>query len=1303
MSDDPATGAQSPRAVVRKLLRWGAYLLAVAVVVIAATLWGLRLLLPELGHYRSEIEGWMSHATGRQVTIGSIKAHWRGWTPVFRVREVRLGSGESSADAPADAAIRLASLTFSINPLDLLRSRAFRPREVSASGASFAVVRRSDGSFAVEESAEPATGGSRRSDRFAQWILDQENLSLYASRIVWVDERRGLRPLPLDGVTLVLDRAGDRRRISGSFEPPAAGRVDFATEFVGEPLPSSWAGSAYVAARDVDIARLGLDIGWPQGGTLSGVVSGRVWSTWHDGRIAEAEGSISVQSPGVVHMGDWRGFDKASASLKIEQVEHGWRLATRDLVVATPNGTWPPSTASAMWMVPNDGREGAVIINAQFARIEDLFALAATDDRPTANPLLKSLVDGAPHGTIEDLHVSVPLTDSVEIQRIRASGRFTDFRVGSEAWPVSVVATHGEFEASTRGVVADVADGRLRASFPNWLAQAIEGENFAGTFTAIPTPDNVRIRFERTNLVTPAGTITAHGWMLAPRQQGEPELRVDLSLGASEIASIRDLIAGGALPNPVARWLEAAAPFGDVHAARLTFHGRLTDAPLDGDAGRLEASAKLLVPVFSYTRDWPEIIDATVAVRFDGRRFDAHIDSGRILKSTIREASATIENVRAAVPVVRVEGRVEGASANAVRFLVESPLRSRFSPWIDGFAIDGDSTVDIELDVPLKGADRSVTAEGRIALDHNRIEGPGLGRGLAAVNGLVEFRGAAVESDGITATWLDEPIHAVIGPSPETPAATRVSVGGRLTRRLLSAYLHETGLLEGPLTGRSPLLARIRGDTPWSATLDIPVAGSGMPTTLHVASDLTGLSLDFPLPFGKTSGIARMLEIESRIAPGTDSTTEFRLGALAHAVLQMVPDGDGLRLDRGAIRIGGGPAALPDAPGLSVHGAVPALDVGAWNALLRDIASLHPSDSGAPRFGSVRELSIDAGSMTALGAHFPETRIRATPGPDGGWRLGLAGRHLDGVVLLPRDLHAEPLITEFERFVYKPETDGNGSEPPRLDPRTLPSLAFSARRFELAGRDLGRVSFTTTPTDQGLEIERLDVEAASFEAEATGIWSLVGEEHRTHLRLRLYGDALGRMIESLGFDGNAVSEGTTHITLRGSWPGTPADFELGRLTGVMHFLSTDGRLTQIEPGLAGHVFGLLTITSLPRRLILDFGDIFSEGLEYDRIEGSFAIENGNAYTDDLFMESATAHFEVVGRTGLLTREYDQLVTVIPKISSSLPLAPIWLAQKLLRRNVFDKAFAYQYTIGGTWDTPEVELVRTHRRDDDPSQ
>ena len=1299
MNDETTRSERPPaRLLDRKPLRWGWYTLACVVLLCAATLAGVRVLLPELGHYRAQVETWLSRVTERQVEIGEIDARWRGWTPVFRLRDVRLGGGGAQPGATTDPSIRLADLTFSIDPLELVRSGTFQPRDITASGASLVVVRRPDGTFAVGDTGESASGAPAESDGLASWVLSQTKISLFSSRIFWVDERQALRPVPLDGVTLHLEHAGDRHRIAGSFEPSASGRVDFAMEMTGVSFTPSWSGSAYVAVHDVDIARLGLDAGHTETVGFSGVVSATAWSTWRGGRPVEAEGTIRARSPGFVFRERRRGFDEVSAAFKVERTPHGWTVAARDIAVITPRGSWPPATADATWTPPHDGNDGAVVVNAQFARIEDLVSLVTPDDEASANPVLKALMEVDPHGAIEDFHVAVPITDRVELERTRANGRFADLRFGSDTLPVSVDTASGRFEATVQGIVVDVESGRLRAEVPDWLARPLQGEKLTGTFVALSTPEGIRLRVEHASIATSTGTIAAHGTMLAPRDGSDPELEVALSLGPSPIAAVRGLLADGVLPDPLSRWLESAMPFGDMHDVRVEFSGRISETPPGDGTGKLQAAAALVVPVVSYAPEWPEITHLAAQVRFDGRRFDARVDSGRIMDSTIREATVTIEDVTADVPVMRIEGRIEGDSASAVRFLAESPLRTRFRTMVDTLAVHGDSTINLDLGIPLKGSNRSISAAGSISLDDNRIEVPGLRRGLAAVNGKVEFQGSEVTSDSIAATWLGEPIHAVIGAPRDASQAARLSVRGRLTRRLLAVYLQDADLLEGPPPGDSPLLARIRGDSAWTAIFDVPKAGSSTPAKLNFTSDLTGLALDLPPPLGKTSGTALPLRVDSRITRGVEHIVEVRVGAVASAVLRLARDDDRFGFERGTIRIGDDGAALPNAPGLIVHAAAPVFDVGPWRALVEDIRTIRKPDADSTRFGRVREISLDAGSMIALGEAYPDTRIHATRDTEGGWRLNLAGRRLEGVVRLPRDLRAEPVSMDFERFVVRADGADAGDGATRLDPRALPALSFSARHFMLGDYDLGRVSFTAAPSEHGLEIERAEVRADTFEGEATGRWRVAGTGHVTDFVLRMYRIDLGRTLESLGFGGNSVAEGSTDISVRGSWPGTPGEFSVERLTGVMHFLSTDGRLSQLDPGVTGHVLGLLTITSLPRRLILDFGDLFKDGFGYDRIDGRFAIENGNAYTDDLYMESDTARLEVVGRTGLTSKDYDQLVTVIPKISSSLPLVPIWLAQKLLDRNVFDKAFAYQYTITGPWDEPTVELVKTEPRE-----
>ena len=93
--------------------------------------------------------------------------------------------------------------------------------------------------------------------------------------------------------------------------------------------------------------------------------------------------------------------------------------------------------------------------------------------------------------------------------------------------------------------------------------------------------------------------------------------------------------------------------------------------------------------------------------------------------------------------------------------------------------------------------------------------------------------------------------------------------------------------------------------------------------------------------------------------------------------------------------------------------------------------------------------------------------------------------------------------------------------------------------------------------------------------------------------------------------------------------------------------------------------------------------MFGKGLKYDRIQGSFSIERGNAYTNNLFMDSAAADRGDLRTYRLVSEDYDQLVTVTPKLSSSLPFAPIWLVEKVIDKRIFDKVFAHQYTITET--------------------
>jgi uncharacterized protein YhdP len=131
--------------------------------------------------------------------------------------------------------------------------------------------------------------------------------------------------------------------------------------------------------------------------------------------------------------------------------------------------------------------------------------------------------------------------------------------------------------------------------------------------------------------------------------------------------------------------------------------------------------------------------------------------------------------------------------------------------------------------------------------------------------------------------------------------------------------------------------------------------------------------------------------------------------------------------------------------------------------------------------------------------------------------------------------------------------------------------------------------------------------------------------------------------------------------------------------------------------------GVLSLQSLPRRLTLDFRDVFSQGFAFDNVTGNAAIENGVATTDNFKMRGVNAAVLMDGKVDIDKETQDLRVVVIPEINAGaasvvygLAINPVigvgtFLAQLLLRAPLA-QAFTFEYTITGPWSDPNVTKV-----------
>ena len=190
------------------------------------------------------------------------------------------------------------------------------------------------------------------------------------------------------------------------------------------------------------------------------------------------------------------------------------------------------------------------------------------------------------------------------------------------------------------------------------------------------------------------------------------------------------------------------------------------------------------------------------------------------------------------------------------------------------------------------------------------------------------------------------------------------------------------------------------------------------------------------------------------------------------------------------------------------------------------------------------------------------------------------------------------------------------------------------------------------------------------------------------------------LMEEFGFQGILSSKNLT-IDLDLFWPYIPSSDRVFDANGTVKVNIEDGQITAIDP-IAGKVLGLLSIAELPKRLVLDFSDIFKKGLSFNRLSGEFQFKQGSAYTCNLAMEGTSVDIVLVGVTDMIGETYDQLAMVRPLLSDALPMggavfggpgvaAAVYLFTKLLRKPLKNIGVSY-YSIGGTWDNPTIEKI-----------
>jgi uncharacterized protein YhdP len=265
-----------------------------------------------------------------------------------------------------------------------------------------------------------------------------------------------------------------------------------------------------------------------------------------------------------------------------------------------------------------------------------------------------------------------------------------------------------------------------------------------------------------------------------------------------------------------------------------------------------------------------------------------------------------------------------------------------------------------------------------------------------------------------------------------------------------------------------------------------------------------------------------------------------------------------------------------------------------------------------------------------------------------------------------------------------------------------PAIDLAIDSYFVRGRDLGRLEFVAHPRVNEWKIDRLALANDAGRVDAEGQWQ-AGVREQTNLDIALDVKEAGKFLAHFGYP-DALQNAPTKIKGQLAWAGAPNAFDYPSLNGAFRIEVGAGRFTRIEPGI-GKLLGVLSLQSLPRRITLDFTDVFSEGFAFDEITGNVTVGKGVLKTEDLKLSGPAAKVFISGTADLATESQQLHVRVQPALSSGVSAGAMLLlfanpivgaavgagsllAQKVLRDPI-EQMFSYDYSVTGSWSDPVV--------------
>jgi len=1227
-----------------------------------------RQLVPLVAEYRAEVQEKAQAALGMPITLGRLEGRWEGFAPRLLAHDVLLGEG--------DSAMRLDRIAIVPDLAGSLWAREWRLSRLELSGVQLSVAEDAEGKWRVEGLPTRTEQKPPEPQKMLESLQRVRGLVVRNSQITL--EPIGESPLTLSYTDLSLRVDGERLRLDGRSILPDG--QPLALNIQGRVQPQRWQhaeAQVYLSLPQSDWAawlprRLTAD--WHLQ-TLK--MGGELWVSWREQaleraalRLNASQLSMSFADRESVQLEDLGG------EAYIDRNEQGYRLLLDRLAFDLDGERW----GDARIQLQQDQAKQHWRLQADRLAIAPIATLvrALAPLPPTAAETLTAL---QPNGTLRNLQLDYyPQMESP--QRLQFAANLDRISIAAQNWIPAVGNASGS-------ILGDLGGGELR----------VDSDDFSLQLAPLyPEPWHYRhaggrltwaLDEQAFTLAAPYLRIDGEEGKIAgdflirlardPAAEDYMDLRVGLSEGDARFTEKYLPTRSPALSPALVSWLREAIRGGTVEQGYFQYQGALNKGASDS-ARALSLYFKVRDAELAFQPGWPLLQQGRGEVLIEDSGVRVRLAEGRILDSQVRDATAEIPRAGAGnVPQLAVKGQVNSSLADALKLLQEAPIGTAelFAGWQGQGALSG----TLDLQIPLgKGTPRVIVD---FASDDAKLKIPEPELAFEQLSGNFRYDTArGLSAEAIQARLFGAPVKgkAVATGAPGKPAS-RLEAQGTVGLQRLVEWL---------AIGQS---LPASGELPYQLRLDL----AGEDSQLQIDSSLQGLRIDLPAPFGKSAGERRDTSLRMSLQ-GAERHYGVQHGTLA-ALAFAAPPGAWAQ-GRGELRLGPGAANLPARAGLYVRGRLPELDLKAWQAVLEQ----HGKADAQQTTGSLlRRAQVEIGRFDGFGTRIDDLGLDLRRLSDA-WDLGLRSSTIGGSVRLP-DAEGGTIVADLQHLrLPAPAQTGEAASKERpdpladVDPQSLPVMDVAIKRISLGDDVLGAWTLKLRPVSAGIEFRDIALDLKGLKITGSGGW----DGAQTWYKGRLEGRNLADVLLAWGFAPSVTSD-SFRLDVDGQWPGSPAWFAMARYSGSMQPRLRKGQFVEVDGSAqALRVFGVLNFNSIGRRLRLDFSDLFSKGLSYDRLDGRLLAKEGVFNTrEPITVSGPSTNLELDGTLDMARDQIDAKLLVTLPISNNLPLAALivgapaiggalFVVDKLLGDRVARFA-SVQYDVKGPWQSPKISF------------